>query len=114
MACQMMLLMLSLKIQNGRKIWLDTKDLISNGNIFKEYAMDKKTGKVRLSKKGNPIRYNNLPKPSHPICHVRPHAKDSNDTFPLPVEDKILKVKEYTKHCFWIKNQYILDNVFLK
>ena len=97
-----------------RKVWLDTKDLISTGNIFKGYAMDKNTGKVRLSKKGNPIRYNNLPKPSHPICHVRPHAKDSNDTFPLPVEDKKLNVKEYTKQCFWIKNQYILENVFLE
>ncbi len=95
-----------------RRVWIETKSIISSGGIFKEYAIDKKTGQKRLSKKGNLIRYNNLPKPSHPICHVRPHARDSNDTYPLPIEDKILKVKEYTKQCFWIKNQYILDNVY--
>ena len=41
-------------------------------NIFKGYAMDKNTGKVRLSKIWaiHP-RYNRFPKPSHPICHVR-------------------------------------------
>jgi DNA mismatch repair protein MutH len=97
-----------------KKVFLETKKIISSGSIFKGYAVNKKTGKKRLSNKGNPIRDNNLPKPRHPICHVRPHATDRNDTFPLPVEDKILKVKEYTKQGFWIKNQYILDNVYKK
>lgn len=96
------------------RVWLETKNIISIGGIFKEYAIDKKTGQKRLSKKGKPYRNNNLPKSTLPVCHVRPHAKDSEDTFPLPIEDKILKVKEYTKQGFWIKNQYILDNVFLK
>ena len=97
-----------------RKVWIETKSIISSGGIFKEYAIDKKTGQKRLSPKGNPIRNNNLPKSSHPICHVRPHGRDSTFTFPLPVEDKILKVKEYSKQGFWIKNQYILDNVYKK
>ena len=74
-----------------RKVWIETKSIISSGGIFKQYAINKKTGQKRLSKKGNPIRNNNLPKSSHPICHVRPHGTDSTFTFPLPVEDKILK-----------------------
>lgn len=35
-------------------------------------------------KKGN-REYNNLPSPSkNPISHVRPHAKNKNDTYTLP------------------------------
>ena len=75
---------------------------------------NKKTGQKRLSKKGKPYRYNNLPKSTLPVCHVRPHATDGEDTFPLPVEDRILKVKEYTKQGFWFSRKYILNKIYLK
>tara|TARA_B100000700_G_C14297589_1_gene513364 strand:+ start:107 stop:493 length:387 start_codon:yes stop_codon:yes gene_type:complete len=51
-----------------------------------------------------------FPKPKESlICHVRPHGRDSMDMYPLPVEDKKLKVKEYSKQCFWLKNKYISE-----
>ncbi len=96
-----------------RKVWLNTKKIIQEGRIFKDFAKDK-LGNIRVSKKSNPIRLNNLPKISESlICHVRPHSNDSTETFPLPVEDKILKVKEYSKQCFWLNNTYVRDEVYL-
>lgn len=97
-----------------RKVWLRTKKIIQEGSIFKSYAKDK-LGNIRVSKKGNPIKFNNLPKMSeNSVCHVRPHGSDSTETYPLPVEDKILKVKEYSKQCFWLKNTYVRDEIYLK
>jgi len=97
-----------------RKVWLKTKKLIQEGRIFKEFAKDK-SGNIRHSKKGNPIRLNNLPKISENfVCHVRPHSKDSNDTFPLPIEDKMLKEKKYSKQCFWLSSNYVRDEIYNK
>jgi DNA mismatch repair protein MutH len=97
-----------------RKVWLNTKKIIQEGRIFNDFAKDK-LGNIRVSKKGNPIRLNNLPKINDNfVCHVRPHGSDSTETFPLPVEDKILKVKEYSKQCFWLKNTYVRDEIYLK
>ena len=45
----------------------------------------------------------NLPKASeNPVCHVRPHARNSSDTFSLP------DGRQYPKQCFWLNNSYIL------
>ncbi len=48
------------------------------------------------------------------ISHVRPHAKDTSDTYALPKKDKVTKAKEYTKHCFWLNDTYIRDEIYLK
>jgi DNA mismatch repair protein MutH len=97
-----------------RKVWLKTKKIIQEGRVFKDFSKDK-LGNIRVSKKGNPRRLNNLPKISESlICHVRPHGNDSTETFPLPVEDKILKVKEYSKQCFWLNSTYVRDEIYLK
>lgn len=97
-----------------RKIWLKTKRIIQNGNIFKDFERDS-LGNIRYSKKGNPIKLNNLPKMSeNKICHVRPHGSDSTNVYPLPVIDKILNTKVYSKQCFWFKNTYIRDEIYLK
>jgi hypothetical protein len=45
---------------------------------------------------------------------VRPHAKNTSDTFPLPIIDKLLNVSEYTKHSFWLNNSYVRDEIYLK
>lgn len=96
-----------------RKVWLKTKKVIQEGNIFKGYATDK-FGNVRVSVKGNSIKLNNFPKMSENfVCHVRPHGSDSTETYPLPIEDKKLKVKEYSKQCFWFKNTYVRDKIYL-
>lgn len=48
------------------------------------------------------VAYNNLPKQSeNRVAHVRPHARNANDTYPLP-DGGI-----FTKQCFWFNNSYI-------
>lgn len=39
------------------------------------------------------------------VSHVRPHGKDSKDTYKLP------DGREYPKQCFWLNNNYILEVV---
>lgn len=36
------------------------------------------------------------------------------DTYPLSVRDKVSKENEYTKHSFWLNNNYIRDEIYLK
>jgi DNA mismatch repair protein MutH len=96
-------------IDECRKIWLKTKELISSGRIFNSF-MYGKNGVLRLTKKGNPYKKNNLPKKSESrVCHVRPHGPDASIVFPLPVKDKQLGVMEYSKQCFWLNESYIGD-----
>lgn len=40
--------------------------------------------------------------------HVRPHARNRNDTFPLPVPDRLTGLIEYPKHSFWLNRSYVL------
>ncbi len=76
------------------KMWKETYNTIKNGNIVKSITNGKrKTNFVGLS--------------DNKVCHVRPHGKDANDVYPLPVKDKLTGVDNYTKHCFWINNTYI-------
>ncbi len=50
----------------------------------------------------NGVRRNNLPKASEdPVCHVRPHAQNAQDTYELP------DGRQYPKQCFWLNNTYI-------
>lgn len=83
-------------LQNEVKnMWNKTIDIIKSGNIVKE-----------IDNNGN--RITNFPGVlDNKICHVRPHARDSKDTFELPVRDKLTGVTEYTKHCFWLNNKYL-------
>ncbi len=54
----------------------------------------------------NGIRRNNLPKASeNPVCHVRPHAQNAQDTYELP------DGRQYPKQCFWLNNTYIYDQI---
>lgn len=50
--------------------------------------------------------YDNLPKISEsPILHVRPHAQNSNDTYPT------LDGKKAIKKCFWLNASYIKKQI---
>ena len=61
------------------------------------------------------IRKTNFPnKKFSSIAHVRPHAQNADDTFPLPVLDMVTGLNSYTKHCFWINSNYIKDEIYLK
>lgn len=78
-----------------KTMWEKTFEIIKNGNIVKKID-------------DNGYRITNFPGMSeNKICHVRPHARDAKDTFPLPVADKLTGQKDYTKHCFWLNNNYL-------
>ena len=90
-----------LDILEAEKVWSKTKEIVAKGNIVKEI------------KKG--IRYTNFPnKPFNSVSHVRPHATNADDTYTLPTKDKVTKLNEYTKHCFWLNNTYVRDEIYLK
>jgi DNA mismatch repair protein MutH len=91
----------SIDILEAEKVWLKTKEIIAKGDIVKEI----KNGK----------RHTNFPsKNFNTVSHVRPHAKNALDTYPLPIVDKLTKANEYTKHCFWLNNTYVRDEIYLK
>jgi DNA mismatch repair protein MutH len=88
-------------VEEARKVWLETKNIVTNGNIVKEIK--------------NGTRYTNFSgKNFNKVSHVRPHAQNANDTYPLPFTDKVTNANEYTKHCFWLNNAYIRDEIYLK
>lgn len=88
------------------KVWTKTKQIVAKGEIVKE---------IKTNKKGKEIRFTNFPsKKFSSISHVRPHAKDATDTYELPKKDKVTKQNEYTKHCFWLNNTYVKNEIYLK
>lgn len=88
-------------IEIAKEVWLKTKEIVSNGDIVKEIKENR--------------RFTNFPnKKFNSVSHVRPHAKNALDTFPLPNQDKLTKLKAYTKQCFWLNNTYIRDEIYLK
>lgn len=83
-------------------VWEKTKQVVREGNIV-----------TQVSDQG--IRKTNFPsKKFSSIAHVRPHAQNANDTFPLPILDKLTGLNSYTKHSFWLNSTYIKDVIFLK
>jgi DNA mismatch repair protein MutH len=88
-------------ILEAEKVWAKTKHIVSKGKIVKEVV--------------GTTRYTNFPNKSfNTVSHVRPHATNAEDTYPLPTKDKLTKAKEYTKHCFWLNNTYVRDEIYLK
>ena len=78
-----------------KKVWNNTKNILQTGSIVKDISI-------------NGIRTTNFPgMKDNDVCHVRPHARDAQDTFPLPVMDKMTGLTNYTKHCFWINSKYL-------
>ncbi len=76
---------------NVKSVWLKTCKVINEGIKITE-----RNGKT----------YNNFPSPSeNPVCHVRPHARNKDDTYELPNDDS------FTKQCFWLNNSYILSQI---
>ncbi len=92
-------------IKEARKVWLQTKKLIIKGTIVKA---------LKQQKNGKIIRQTNFPKQTeNKVSHVRPHATNSFDTYPLPVRDNVTQENNYTKHCFWLNNTYVRDEIYL-
>ena len=76
-------------------MWKKTYNTIKTGNIVRYIEEDgrRKTNFVGMSE--------------NRVCHVRPHGRDAQDTYKLPIPDKLTGADEYTKHCFWINSSYI-------
>lgn len=88
------------------KVWSKTKQIVKKGEIVNE---------IKTNKKGKKVRFTNFPnKKFSSISHVRPHARDSFDAYNLPKRDKLTKLSEYTKHCFWLNNTYVKNEIYLK
>lgn len=87
-------------------VWQNAKDIVSSGRIV---------ASTYINKSGKLIRKTNFPnKKSSHIAHVRPHAQKASDTYPLPTPDYFTNATEYTKHCFWLNNKYVRDEIYLK
>lgn len=71
-----------------RQTWEKTKDVILQG--------------VPREVRGNKV-FNDFPSSTkeYNVVHVRPHARNREDTFPLPNGDS------FTKQCFWLSKEYI-------
>lgn len=89
-------------IKEAKKVWNITKKNIKTGFIVKE-----------ITETGRRLTY--FPKKiENRVSHVRPHAKNANDTYPLPKKDKLTGMNEYTKHCFWLNARYVKEEIYLK
>lgn len=89
-------------IEEAKKVWDRTIEIINNGEIVKF-----------IDDKGR--RHTNFPsKKFSSIAHVRPHGLNSNDTYDLPITDKLTGFTAYTKHCFWLNNSFIKNEIYLK
>lgn len=74
-----------------RTVWERTKKVIQDG--------------LKITVK-NGIHYTNLPKQSeNRVAHVRPHARNAQDTYELP------DGRKYPKQCFWLNRTYILSQI---
>lgn len=74
-----------------QKVWNRTKQILIDG-----LQIEQRNGK----------NYNNFPNASeNPVCHVRPHAQNAQDTYELP------DGRQYPKQCFWLNNHYILNQL---
>lgn len=89
-------------IIEAKSVWDKMKTTISKGKIVKE-----------VTNKG--IRKTYFPKKTeNRISHVRPHARNADDTYNLPVADKLTGLTEFTKHCFWLNASYVKDEIYGK
>jgi DNA mismatch repair protein MutH len=89
-------------ILKAKEVWDRTIDTIKKGKIVKE-----------ITEKG--VRKTYFPKKTeNKVSHVRPHARDKNDCYPLPTKDKLTNADEYTKHCFWLNASYVKDEIYMK
>jgi DNA mismatch repair protein MutH len=89
-------------ILEAKNVWEEMVKTVSNGEIVKEVT-DKGVRKTFFPKKTE-----------NRISHVRPHARNAEDTYELPVADKLTGLNAYTKHCFWLNASYVKDEIYLK
>lgn len=89
-------------ILEAKSVWDKMKTTVSKGEIVKEVT-DKGVRKTYFPKKTE-----------NRISHVRPHARNADDTYDLPIADKLTGLTEFTKHCFWLNAIYVKDEIYEK
>lgn len=89
-------------IMEAKVVWDRMVEVVSKGKIVREVSS------LGVRKTYFPKKVENR------ISHVRPHARDAADTYKLPVPDRLTKLTEYTKHCFWFNASYVRDEIFMK
>ena len=99
-------------IFKGIKLW-NMPELIIENQVKSMYEKTQdviRTGSIVNHIDDNGRRITNFPGMSdNGICHVRPHGRNSLDTIPLPVKDKVTGAQEFTKQCFWFNNSYLKE-----
>jgi len=86
----------------AKNVWEEMVKTVSSGEIVKE-----------VTEKG--VRKTYFPKKTeNKVSHVRPHARNAEDTYALPVADKLTGLTEYTKYCFWLNASYVKNEIYLK
>lgn len=89
-------------ILEAKSVWDKMKTTISKGKIVRE-----------VTEKG--VRKTFFPKKTeNRISHVRPHARNADDTYELPIADKLTGLTEFTKHCFWLNANYVKNEIYEK
>lgn len=74
-----------------RSVWERTKQVLLDGLEIKVV---------------NGKNYNNFPKATeNRVSHVRPHARNAEDTYELP------DGRVFPKQCFWLNNSYIYEQI---
>lgn len=83
------------------KFWnIPYEDLEEVHSVWERTVQVIKDG-VKLTFDGR-VTHNNFPKSSeNRVSHVRPHARDMSDTYPLP------DGRQMPKQCFWFNRKYV-------
>jgi DNA mismatch repair protein MutH len=90
-------------------------DILEAKNVWEQMVKTVSIGEIvkKITDKG--VRKTYFPKKSeNKISHVRPHAQNAQDTYDLPIADKLTGLNEYTKHSFWLNASYVRDEIYLK
>lgn len=89
-----------------KEVWQKTVKVIKEGKIVK-YQKIQTNGKIK--------NFTYFPgMADNKVAHVRPHGRDASDCYELPVADSLTGFIKYTKHCFWLNNNYIESIVLNK
>ena len=79
-----------------KNVWEHTKEIILKGEVVKKVTSSRRLTNFKKSS-------------DRMVIHVRPHARNAKDTYPLPVRDKLTGSIKYTKHSFWLNPRYLSE-----
>jgi len=92
------------------KLWNIPTEILDNQikDVYKSLRNTLLTGKIIKEVDSRGRFLSNFPGMTfNGVCHIRPHARDGNDTYRLPFRDKLTGKENLAKHCFWLNNTFI-------